>query len=108
MRLLAVSDLHGFLDVCRCVLCWVGEHSVDVVVMAGDLLGVPDDYASVEEAQQASARQITEILSSLAIPILYLMGNDDQIQLSAPQQNFRSLHGVRINFGRSNFVGYQY
>jgi Icc-related predicted phosphoesterase len=56
---------------------------------------------------QASARRIVEILSGLDCPVLYVMGNDDLVDLSPETDHCRSIHGNRRDLGGFNFVGYQ-
>jgi len=50
-------------------------------VLAGDLLGVPDGFTTVEEAQRQDAGTIASILRGAKVPVLYIMGNDDLVEL---------------------------
>jgi hypothetical protein len=51
------------------------------VVLAGDLLHGGGDDLSVEAAQRRGADEVIEILRELDRPLLYIMGNDDMIEL---------------------------
>lgn len=79
-------------------------------MLAGDLLGVPDGFPSVEDAQRADARRICALLDGLpaALPVFYVMGNDDWTDLDPPPGRVESLHMTRRDFRGFNFVGYQY
>lgn len=76
-------------------------------MLAGDLLGVPGGFGTVEEAQAADAVAIAEILSPLTIPVLFVMGNDDLVALPDGHGPLRSIHGRRVELGAWNVVGYQ-
>jgi len=54
----------------------------DAVVLAGDLLHGAADHLSIEEAQRREADQLIGILCELGLPVLYVMGNDDMIELT--------------------------
>ena len=86
------------------------QSMVEAVVLAGDLLGVPDGFASVEEAQRADARSVCAVLANLpaALPVFYIMGNDDWIDLDPAPGRVQTLHMIRRDYGGFNFVGYQY
>ena len=108
MRLFASADLHGFWDVYDWLVGLVGSHKPDGVVLAGDLLGFPDGYDTVEEAQAADAQKAVARLSAITCPVFYVMGNDDWVDLDPPVPNIESVHGRRVSFGDFNVVGYQY
>jgi len=101
MRLLAAADIHGVVSVYQ----WLVRqaHSADVVVLAGDLLD-----ADFEEAQRQQAQAIVKILQSSSVPILYIMGNDDNVSLDYEDELIVPLHDRRVEIGGYNFVGYQY
>jgi Icc-related predicted phosphoesterase len=107
VRLLATADLHGFESVYR----WMADQAlhlkVDAVLLAGDLLGVPDGYPIVEHAMRASAERIKNILSGLDCPVLYIMGNDDLVELGSDEPHRISIHNRRVEQGGFGFVGYQ-
>src|SRR5206468_8408148 len=77
-------------------------------VLAGDLLGTPDDLSTIEEAQRRSAREILGILTPLKVPVFYIMGNDDLVELEPASSQFQSIHGRRVDLGPYNLVGYQF
>lgn len=108
MRVLAAADLHGFHDVYEWLVASADAHRPDVVVLAGDLLGVPDGHDTVEAAQEADRDQVLGHLEQIERPVFYLMGNDDWIDLATTSDGQRSVHNRRIEHGRFNFVGYQF
>ncbi|UCE02259.1 MAG: metallophosphoesterase family protein [Candidatus Latescibacterota bacterium] len=108
MKILALADIHGSHDVYARIPEAAAAHAVDAVVLAGDLLGVPDGYRTVQAAQRVDARAIVEILQRLEVPLLYIMGNDDLVELAPHTRRLRSVHAQRVDLGAYNFVGYQY
>ena len=84
--------------------------AAEAVVLAGDLLGVPDGFASVEDAQRADSTEICALLAELppAVPVFYIMGNDDWIEVGSEAGRMQSLNLTRRDYGGFNFVGYQY
>jgi Icc-related predicted phosphoesterase len=77
-------------------------------VLAGDLLGCPSGYDTLEQAQRADAAEIVTMLSEVPSPVFYVMGNDDFVELVPTSASMRSVHGIRIELDDLNFVGYQY
>ena len=108
MRILAASDLHGNHFAYEWLVRTAQEKSVDLIILAGDLLGCPDGYETPESAQRADAVAIIRILTSTKIPIYYIMGNDDLVELNPQSDQFQSLQGRRVEIGSFNLVGYQY
>ena len=108
MRLVAVADVHGHHEVYDWLVDLVAAEHPDAVVLAGDLLGCPGDFDTVEDAQVADRLWVLDQLSEIKPPIFYVMGNDDWIELDAPLPSHQSVHDKRINCGDFNFVGYQY
>ena len=108
MRILAAADLHGKHEVYEWLVAVAAARDPDVVVLAGDLLGFPHGYDTVAAAQAADRELVLKHLSRLGRPVMYLMGNDDWIELSAQSADHRSVHGRRLEYGGFNFVGYQY
>lgn len=108
MKILAMADLHGDLSIYRQLKELVRTFDVEVVVLAGDLLHSSRSDLTIEEAQRENANQILEVLHSLSIPVLYIMGNDDLIELGCENNLVQSIHGRRVMIGRYTFVGYQY
>lgn len=107
MRLLASADIHGFEDVCRWIVAQSRRLHVDAIVLAGDTLGVPDDFEVVEEAMQASARNMRQILRGAECPVFYIMGNDDLVDLDSNGESCLTIHGQRRTLSGFGFVGYQ-
>jgi len=108
MKVLASADVHGKWPVYEWLLNAAGEHHVDVIVLAGDLLGYPDGFDTTEEAQRHEAQVLTELLDSAGVPVLYIMGNDDLVELNSLSEGVQSIHGRRVRCGGFAFVGYQY
>jgi Icc-related predicted phosphoesterase len=108
MRILAAADIHGFWAVYTWLLAAVHEHHVDAMVLAGDLLGSPDGFKTPEEAHRHEAQLLAEFLDSAGVPILYIMGNDDLVELGSATKRVQSIHGRSAELGPFRFVGYQY
>ena len=108
MRILAASDLHGQYEVYDWLVDVALSEHAEVVVLAGDLLGYPDGYQSVAAAQEADRDQVHRRLGRLEVPVFYIMGNDDWVELEAPLPGHESIHNRRIECQGFNFVGYQY
>jgi len=79
------------------------DASRDVLVLASDLFD-----ADFEDRQRMQGRDIVGILRESKIPVLYLMGNDDNVPLDYEDGLIQPLHGRRVEIGDFNFVGYQY
>lgn len=108
MKVLASADVHGKWSVYDWLLNAAREHHVDVIVLAGDLLGCPDGFDSPEDAQRHDAQVLTELIDSAEVPVLFIMGNDDLVELNSLSERVQSIHGRRVALGRFAFVGYQY
>jgi Icc-related predicted phosphoesterase len=106
MRILAAADVHGYTGVYHWLVAQARAHDVDALVLAGDLLGIPDEYEDIEEGMRASGREIVSILAPLECPILYILGNDDLVDLLAGASTLRPLHGQRVEYQDLAFVGY--
>jgi uncharacterized protein len=108
MKILAASDLHGNPMAYEWLVQKAHDRGVKLVVLAGDLLGYPDGYETIEAAQQQNAQTVIHILEAIQTPIFYIMGNDDFVDLNPASDQFTSLQARRIEVGGFNFVGYQY
>ena len=108
MRLLASADLHGFWDVYAWLVRVALTEEPDGVVLAGDLLGFPDGYDTVEQAQAADACDAVIRLSAIGCPVFYVVGDDDWVDLNPSPSNIQSVHGRSVPLGDFNIVGYQY
>jgi Icc-related predicted phosphoesterase len=108
MKVLASADVHGKWPVYKWLLAIVREHSVDAMILGGDLLGCPDEFATPEEAQRHEGRLLIELLDTAGIPVFYIMGNDDLVELEPQSARVRSIHGRVAKLGSFSFVGYQY
>ena len=101
MRILAAADIHGVLSVYEWLVSYAS--SADVLVLAGDLFD-----GDFEEGQRQQAAAIVSRLRRSKIPVLYIMGNDDNVPLDHEDALIRPLHARRLDIGDYNFVGYQY
>ena len=108
MRILAAADLHGNLDIYGYLVRAAAEVNPDVLVLAGDLLDAFGAPGYLQGSQRANARDILRILNRVHQPVLYLMGNDDAVELEPETNSIQSIHRVRVEIGGFNFVGYQY
>ena len=109
MRILAAADLHGDHDICTWLVQLAKKTRAEVVVLAGDLLGAkPGHDGSIEEAHRADATAIVDLLAAVEVPVFYVMGNDDMVELEPRVSGIQSVHNRRIELGGFNFVGYQY
>ena len=109
MQLIAAADFHGDLEIFKWLLQCVRDHSPDAVILAGDLLAAdPDHPGPIEDAHRECASRVVELLSTIDVPVLYVMGNDDMVDLNPPSGTIRSIHGSRTDLHEFNFVGYQF
>lgn len=108
MRVLAAADIHGHPEVYDWLLGQAHEHHVGTLILAGDLLGFREGFEAPEDAQRHEAEDLVRQLDSSGALVLYVMGNDDLVDLDPPSQRVQSLHGRRVEQGGFAFVGYQY
>ena len=108
MRVLASADVHGKQAVYEWLVRTAYAHQVEAVVLGGDLLGCPDGFATPEAAQEHEAQGLSDFLGSIDLPIFYIMGNDDLVELNSTCDRVQSIHSRRIQLGGYTFVGYQY
>jgi Icc-related predicted phosphoesterase len=108
MKVLASADLHGKWPVYEWLVRTASAHEVEAILLGGDLLGCPDGFDTPEAAQEHEAQRLSEFLASIGLPILYIMGNDDLVELNPTSERVQSIHGRRIQLGACAFVGYQY
>src|SRR5262245_17851921 len=108
MMILAASDVHGNHETYRWLVSLAGSREVELLVLAGDLLGFDEQIEETEASQAADAARVVAILSEIRVPVFYIMGNDDWVGIEPPDERFQFLHGRRIERGGFNFVGYQF
>jgi Icc-related predicted phosphoesterase len=108
VRILAAADIHGQWPVYEWLLTAARDERVAAIVLAGDLLSGANGFDSVEESQQHEARALVPLLDGAGVPVLYLMGNDDLVELNPTSERIQSVHGKRVQVGRFAFAGYQY
>lgn len=108
MKILASADLHGIRPTYDWLLAMAHELAVDAIVLAGDLLGCADGFDSPEAAQRHEATQLVNLLDAADVPVFFIMGNDDLVELTSDSERVQSIHGRRVPCGTSAFVGYQY
>ena len=103
MRILAIADIHGAVPVYEWLIELAAKYEPNVVVLAGDLLS-----AGWEEEQREEARNIViPLLKKISAPVLYIMGNDDNVALDHEDEQIRPLHGRRLSCANFSFVGYE-
>ena len=104
MRILAIADIHGATEVYEWLSEVAEEHRADLLILAGDLLiGGWEE----EQAEQAST-VVIPLLQTMPVPVCYIMGNDDNIDLGHEDEKIRRIHGRSLDFGMCSIVGYQY
>jgi Icc-related predicted phosphoesterase len=108
MRILAAADVHGSRPVYDWLLNVAQQQEVDAIVLAGDLFGCLDGFDTPEDAQRHEASLLTDLFQGAGLPVLYIMGNDDLVELNAGSDQVQSIHGREVKCGRFAFVGYQY
>lgn len=108
MNILAAADLHGQHAWFKSLLDAAGPLDVHAVVLAGDLLGYAPGWEKAEDAQRADARKVYGLLHGSSVPVLYVLGNDDLVDLGPDTVSFRSIQGRRVDLGPYNFVGYRF
>ena len=108
MRILAGADFHGNLDVAEWFVDQARALEPAVIVLAGDQLGYTDEVEDPKEDQALNARRLEAILLKAVVPIVYIMGNDDEVELEPVKGKLEPLHNRRVELGDFNFVGYQY
>jgi len=84
------------------------RYAPDVVVLAGDLLCAGAEILPVEKAHSFDAELVIDILEGMPCPVVYIMGNDDMIELPHRPESIISVNLRRWEMGRYNIVGYQY
>jgi Icc-related predicted phosphoesterase len=98
MKFLVTSDLHGNFQRIEQLISQIQHQAFDIIVISGDLT----HYGSVSD--------ITDILnkfSTLSIPIFFVPGNLDPIDLRDPVQiqHTINLHGKSVDFNTYTFIG---
>jgi len=104
VRILAIADIHGVIEVYEWLQDAVLDYGAGTLILAGDLL-----MGGREEEQSEQARTpVMPLLQAVAVPVLFVMGNDDHIELEPENEKIRSVHDKRIDFGTCGVAGYQY
>lgn len=104
MRILGIADIHGAVDVYEWLPGAVLDYRADVLILAGDLL-----IGGWEDEQSEHIHTIVmPSLHAIDVPIFFIMGNDDHIQLESENEKLRSVHGRRLELGIYGIAGYQY
>jgi len=102
MRILAAADIHGVLPVYDWLMEQARRRRADLVLLAGDL------FSADWDGQHRQVAPIAERLRKSPAPILYLMGNDDEMELGLNEDRIQPLHGRMVEAGGFRFAGYQY
>lgn len=108
MRVLACADLHGVEEVYEWLIRTAEIEQPDGLLLAGDLLGIPGGFDTVEKAQEADARSVVDRLAAVECPVFFIMGNDDFVDVETSAGSIRFVHESRISLGAFNIVGYQH
>ena len=100
MKILFSSDIHGSKTVYsnfknKCI-----KEKVNIGIIAGDLTTFSENIFEEEE-------RIKNILDSIGIPILFIMGNDDEHEWKNGKNTYNINQKLMILNG-CRFVGYQY
>jgi len=104
MRILAIADIHGVTGVYEWLPDAISHYAADALILAGDLM-----MGGWEDEQSEQARTlVVPILKTIPVPVFFIMGNDDHIELEPGNEKIQSVHGRRLRFGGFNIVGYQY
>ena len=104
MRVWQPADVHGQLAVYEWLVTSARRHDVQAILLAGDLLGCLDGFATPEDAQRHEAKTLSDVLGAAGVPVLYIMGNDDLVELDSRAPEVQSIHGRRVACGRFSFV----
>jgi uncharacterized protein len=108
MHILAAADIHGDHRIYRRLLEVAKRRKAEALILAGDLLGYAPGFDAAEDAQRADADVVLGLLEQFPIPVFYIMGNDDLVELGSLHDHIRSIHLRRAELGPFNLVGYQF
>jgi len=104
LRILAIADIHGATGVYEWLPEAAAEYCADLLILAGDLL-----IGGWEDEQSVQAREVViPLLREIPAPVLYIMGNDDHIDLGYEDERIRPVHRRRLDFGACGVAGYKY
>lgn len=98
MKFLVTSDLHGNFQRIEQLLSQIHLHTPDIIVISGDLT----HYGSVSDVTD-----ILNKLSTLSIPIFFVPGNLDPLDLQdqVKVQHTINLHCKRVEVNTYTFIG---
>ncbi len=97
MRVLALSDFHGFLPSFHRVAEKVDEVEADLIVVAGDIT----HFGGLEDA-----KNLLQILAQSGLQVLFVPGNCDPPSLaSVDWSKPRCLHGRSVSVEGFRFIG---
>ncbi len=109
MKLLAAADFHGDLEIYAWLVQCAQECRPDAVILGGDLLAArPDHPGPIQASHGECASRVVDLLSTIDVPVFYIMGNDDMAELDPPAGTIQSVHNRRVEFNGFNVVGYQF
>jgi len=109
MKLLAAADFHGDLEIYGWLVQCAREYRPDAVILGGDLLAArPDHPGPIQASHGECASRVVELLSTIDVPVFYIMGNDDMVDLDPPAGAVQSVHNKRVELHGFNVVGYQF
>ncbi len=96
MKIVAAADLHGRINRLQQIKERIDEHGADVLVLAGDLVGLFGTSAFLGE------------LARLELPVLIVTGNSDRFKAKREmlkQKNITDLHLNETRFNGVAFMG---
>ena len=108
MHILAAADIHGDHRIYRRLLEVAKRRKAEALILAGDLMGYAPGFDAAEDAQRADADVVLGLLEQFPIPVFYIMGNDDFVELGAIHERIVPIHGRRVEIGPYNLLGYQF
>ena len=100
MRILVTSDLHGSKEAYSEFKTICIDEKLNLGIIAGDLTTFSKNKIQEEEKLQC-------ILNSIGIPILFIMGNDDEYEW-IDRENLHNINQKSYEYGEFRFIGYQY
>ena len=100
MKILLSSDLHGSIKAYRNFKRICINEKVNIGIIAGDLTTF--SYNSFEDEFK-----IKNILDNIGVPILFIMGNDDEHEWG-DSRNVYNINQKHYDYNGYRFIGYQY
>jgi len=100
MRILVMSDPHGSVQAYKQYKKNCIENNANVGIISGDL-------TTYSESPFEDEQKLKSILDSIEIPILFIMGNDDEFEWENGKKTI-NINQRKIVINNHCFIGYQY